>query len=207
MSDASPYQTPLPQGPDYIPLALMGDPPEVKVLAILHLVFAGFAIAGAGLGIIGHVFGNPLMKLFPHAPGMEAQMEAQAALQEKMAPATYTTMILGVIVAIPMIIAGIQMLRKRRSGLKWSNRYGWCSLGDKVVRLYLTAVITVPAMNEMVKPVMPKGPTPVPIEKIMSVVMVGSAYFGVVIACVYPLVTLILLNRRSTKEWFASLPE
>lgn len=56
---------------------------------------------------------------------------------------------LTVIVAVIMLRAGILLLKKRRSGLLWSNRYAWASLAAKVMNIALAFIYTIPAVKEM----------------------------------------------------------
>ena len=183
----------------------IGIPPEVNVLGIMHLVFAGFGVLGAIWGLFVAIAGNPFLKMMPHNPHMTQQFDAQMAMQEKISPMTITGSILSLLVAIPMIIAGIQMLRKRRNGLKWSNIYAFSSLGAKFINLILALTILIPAMREMSEKMMGGTRLPGGTQNIMSGFMAGGALGGVVISCVYPILTLVLLNRPTPKAWFASL--
>ncbi len=205
MHEPSPYQPPLQQGVHPMPCIITEMPPVVKVLGILHLVFAGFGLLGAVWGLFIAIIGNPFMKLMPATPQMSAQWEAQLAMQEKIKPFTLTSTALSLLVAIPMIIAGIKMLGKRKDGLKWSNIYAVSSLGAKAVNLVLTFAILIPAMQEMSKGMMGGTRLPGSAETIMGGFMVGGAIVGVILTCVYPLLTLVLLNRAAPKAWFASL--
>lgn len=206
MNDPSPYQPPLPQGPASIPLALIGPPPAVKVFGILHLVFAGLGTLSAVWGLFIAVIGNPFLKLTAANPEMSGHLDAQIAMQEKINPMSITASILSLLVAVPMIIAGIRMLKQRRNGLMWSNTYAWSSLGAKVINLVLTVTILVPAMQEMMRGITGGAPMPAKFSGMMSGFMAGSAIIGVLVACVYPIVTLVVLNRPAVKAWFASLP-
>lgn len=40
----------------------------------------------------------------------------------------------------------------------------------------------------------------------MENIMIGSMVFGLLLTCLYPVLSLILLNRPKVKEWFASQP-
>jgi hypothetical protein len=202
MNEPSPYQPPLPQGPVSIPPALLGEPPAVKVFGILHLVFAGFGVLGAVWGLFIYVVGNPFLKFSP-----AGQMDAQIALQAKISPMTITSGILSLLVAIPMIIAGIQLLKKRKSGLKWSNTYAWSSLGAKLINLVLAVTIMIPAMQEMTRGMLATSKAPAAVSGMMSGFMAVGAIGGVVVSCVYPILSLVLLNRPATKAWFASLTQ
>ncbi len=110
MNEPSPYQPPLPQGPPSIQ-PLVGEPPSVKVFGILHLIFAGLGVITALWGLFIAVVGNPFLKLAGSTPHMNAQLEAQMAMQEKITPMSITSSILSLLVAIPMITAGILMLK------------------------------------------------------------------------------------------------
>lgn len=206
MNTPSPYQPPLPQGPTSIPPELIGPPPAVKVLGILHLVFAGLGVISAVWGLFIAVIGNPFLKMTTANPEMSGHMEAQIAMQAKINPMSITSSILALLVAIPMIIAGILLLKQRRNGRMWSNTYAWSSLGAKVINLVLTVTILVPAMQEMTRGITAGAPMPASFSGIMSGFMAGAAIAGVLVTSVYPIVSLVLLNRPAVKAWFASLP-
>ncbi len=188
-----------------MPYFITEMPPVVKVLAILHLVFAGLGILSAVWGLFIALVGNPFLKLMPSTPQMSAHLDAQVAMQEKILPLTLTTSIFSLLVAIPMITAGVKMLKKHKDGLKWSNIYAISSLVAKVVGMVLSATILIPAMREMSRSVMTGPGIPSGAETMMSSLMVASAIGGALISCAYPLLTLILLNRAAPKAWFASL--
>ena len=205
MNEPSPYQPPLSQGPTTFPLPVGGVPPAVNVFGILHLVFAGLGVLSGAWGLFMIVAGNPFLKMSQGNPRLSAQYEAQLAMQEKISPVTITSAILSFVVAVPMVIAGIQLLRKRKNGLKWSNTYVWSSLGAKFVNLVLAATILVPAMTEMTRGMTANARVPGSFSSIMAGAMAGGAIGGVLISCIYPILTLVLLNRPATQAWFASL--
>ena len=106
-----------------------------------------------------------------------------------------------------MIIAGIQLLQKRRNGLKWSNTYAWSSLGAKLINLVLAITIMIPAMQEMTQGMLESSKAPAAVSGMMSGFMAVGAIGGVVVSCVYPILAIALLNRPATKAWFASLTQ
>ncbi len=179
---------------------MLGEPPAVKVFGILHLVFAGLGLLGAVWGLFIEVVGNPFLKFSP-----PDQMDAQIAMQAKIGSMTITSSILSLLVAIPMIIAGIQLLKKRRNGLKWSNTYAWSSLGAKLINLVLALTIMIPAMQEMTQGMLANSKAPSAMSGIMSGFMAVGTIGGVVVSCIYPILALALLNRPATKAWFATL--
>jgi hypothetical protein len=183
------------------------EPPVVKVFGILHLIFAGLGLLGGAWSLFLVVVGNPFLKLFPQTGPMAKSMEAQLAMQDQVMPATLTAGILSFLIAVPMIIAGIQLLKRRKNGLKWSNRYAFLSLAGKCVSLVLTVVIVVPAMREMMQTTNGGARSPGPPDDLMSIFMTSGAVIGVVVTCIYPLLSLLLLNRPRVKEWTAGLPK
>lgn len=180
----------------------LGQPQTVKVFGIMHVIFAGYGLLVAVWTVFVLAVGNPLENMFPKAPQMEAQAKAQAAMEQGMMPITMISTILTVIVAAIMLKAGFLLLKKRGSGLRWSNRYAWSSLASMVVNIVLTFIYTVPAMKQMAAVtaggVMPMGQ--------METIMIGTMVVTFVVMSSYPILTLILLNRPKTKEWFANRP-
>lgn len=198
MNESSPYQPPLPQEPSNLPYPLVGEPVVVKVFGILHLVFAGLGILGASWGLFIAVVGNPFLKLAPSSPQIQAQLDMQAKLN----PMTIVTNSLSLLIAVPMIIAGVQLLKKRKTALKWSNIYAFSSLGAKAIALVLAFIFVIPAMQEVATTIVPSSDG----GKAMGKFMVVGAIGGVLVSLIYPVLTLVLLNRPRVKAWFAHLP-
>lgn len=181
----------------------LGQPQTVKVFGIMHVIFAAYGLLMSVWTVFVLVVGNPFEKMFPQTPQMEAQAKAQAAMEEGMMPMTVISTVLTVIVAAIMLKAGILLLKKRGSGLRWSNRYAWFSLASKVVNIVMTFIYTVPAMKQMAAVtaggVMPVGQ--------LEMIMIGTMLVTFVVMSAYPVITLVLLNRPKTKEWFANRPD
>ena len=149
-------------------------PPAVKVFGILHLVFAGLGVVGAMWALFIAVVGNPFLKMAGANPQLGEQMEAQIAMQAKINPVSITSSILSLLVAIPMIVAGVLLLKERKNALKWSNTYAWSSLGAKTINLILAATIVVPAMQEMTRGILKTTPMPGPTSDVMSMAMTAA---------------------------------
>ena len=184
---------------------MLGQPQQVKILGIFHVILAAYGILGSAFAVVVASTGNPFLKLFPKTPAMAAQMQMQAEMQEKMMPATILSVVLTLIIATLMLIAGIKLLKKRRDGLKWSNRYAWTSLAGKAGNLVIAFAITLPVMREVQGSIAPSTPglPPGALDTITTV----STLFGIIVMCTYPILSLILLNRPDTKSWFAAQPE
>jgi predicted small integral membrane protein len=182
---------------------MLGQPQTVKIFGIMHVILAGYGILMSAFALIVAFTGNPILKLMPKNSAMAAQAQMQAEMQEKMMPATVISTVITVIIAVLMLIAGIKLLKKRKDGLKWSNRYAWTSLAGKAVNLVFAFTFTLPLMSEMTKS-MSHGRAGMPAA--FDTIVVASTIFGVLIMCVYPILALVLLNRPRTKEWFAAQP-
>lgn len=182
--------------------ANLGQPQTVKIFGILHIVFAILGFLSIVYTIFITVFGNPFLKFSATTPASKAQAEAQLAMEEQMLPATIGGSVLVIIIGTLMLIAGVKMLKSRRDGLKWSNRYAWTSLAGKAINLILVITYSIPAMKEMTDRV--GGSTPMP--GFFGPVMAASMIVGVLITCTYPILSLILLNKPATKAWFANQP-
>lgn len=174
-----------------------GQPQTVKVFGILHVIFGAYGVFAILIAIVAMFGINPFLALMPKTPGMTAQMEQQAAMQAEMLPVTIIGTVIAIATTAFILTAGILMLKRRRNGLKWSNRYAWTSLAGKVFNAVVTVLYTYPIMKKSMSG----------IPGAMEGVMIGSMVFGIVITCVYPILTLALLNRPKTKEWFAAQPE
>lgn len=180
-----------------------GQPQTVKVFGILHVIFGAYGVLTLPFAILA-IFGiNPFLAFMPKSPAASAQMEQQAAMQAELLPMTIVGTVIAIVTTAFILTAGILMLRRRRNGLKWSNRYAWTSLAGKAFNVAVTALYTYPMMKEMMSSA--SGGKSMP--GAMEGMMIGSMVFGIVITCVYPILTLVLLNRPKTKAWFAAQPE
>lgn len=179
-----------------------GQPQTVKVFGILHLLFAAFGLLGLVWAVLLLTVGNPVFMFIPKTPEMDAQMNAQEAMQNQMMTGTVVSSLLTLVIGIVMIIAGIKLLKKRRDGLKWSNRYAWTSLAGKAVNVVIAFAFTMPVVSGSLPAT--GGSTPFGSPETFVVI---TMLFSILISCIYPVLTLILLNRPTTKEWFAAQPE
>jgi hypothetical protein len=181
----------------------LGQPQTVKVFGIMHVIFAGFGLLSAVWSIFVIVVGNPFLHFMPQTPEMAAQAKMQEAMEQSMMPMTVISTILTVAVGLLMLRAGVLLLKKRRSGLPWSNRYACASLASKVVNIVLAFVYTMPTMKEMMASSMPKGAS---LPGGMEWIVIGSTLLTILAMSAYPVISLVLLNRPKTKEWFAAQP-
>ena len=180
----------------------VGEPQPVKIFGIMHLVFGAYGIFNVVIAIAFMVFGNFFLKFLPQTPEMAAQAAAQDEMTRRLMPLSIATTVLTIAVTALIIIAGIALLKKRRSGLKWSNRYAISSIIMKILLTILTITFTFPATKEMMQSHSPSGAHAVGVE----IGMMFGTLVGVLLPIIYPIVALILLNRPAIKDWFANRP-
>jgi hypothetical protein len=207
MHEPSPYQPPNFQEsvgePTFSPL--LEDPPEVKVFGILHLVFAGIGILGAIWSLFVAIAGNPFLKAAARGQVVSPQVKAQLAMHARTAPMTVVLAIFSLVVAGIMIAAGIKLLQRRQDGLTWSNRYAYLSIGVKIVNLVLVIWILIPALQALQHGIGERQDLPESFSGTMSAMMIGGAIGGVLVSFAYPVLSLVLLNRKRTKAWFEAM--
>ncbi len=198
MNQPSPYEPPSmasAQSPPSIAGAMA--PASIRVFGVLHLVFAGMGILGA-IWSIASLF---MQAGFGILPESDPHFQAQVRFQEQSGWTTWVTAAMGLGVAAVMIPAGIKLLRNRSDALRWSNLYAWSSISAKIVSLGLTVAVIAPAMRELVTSSMEGLPGGA--ESMVVGSMVAGGVIGVLMTLIYPVLTLILLNRQPVKDWLA----
>lgn len=202
MSEPTVFAPQPPPGAPFNPHLPEGIPRIVTIFGVLHLVFAGIGLLMTAWGLFDALAGNPLLKM--QGAGASAEIQAQLAIAEKLKPTVIANSGLSILVGIVMIIAGIMLVKGRRNGLAWSNKYAYLSLVAKVANMVIALMVVVPATREMMGEVMKGTPMPAGSKAIFEASMIGGAIGGILVTCIYPILTLILLNQRGLREWFAS---
>ncbi|NIP93714.1 MAG: hypothetical protein GWO24_09740, partial [Akkermansiaceae bacterium] len=77
----------------------------------------------------------------------EELVELQIQMQNDMAVSSWISLVIGVVVSILILRAGLALVRRRKSGLKASNTYAWVSLAAKVAGLALFFGMVNPILN------------------------------------------------------------
>ncbi len=183
------------QPPPSIPGAVA--PASIKVFGVLHLVFAGLGILGA-IWSVASLFMQAGLGIVPES---DPHFQAQVRFQEQSGWTTWVTAAMSLGVAAVMIPAGIKLLRNRSDALKWSNLYAWSSIGAKIVSLGLTAAVIAPAMRELMNSTMEGLPGGA--ESVVIGGMIVAGMIWILVALIYPILTLSLLNRQPVKDWLA----
>ena len=183
---------------NYSEYAHTGQPQSVKIFGILHLIVGAYGMLLVLITILGALGINPIMALIPNSATKTAQMEHQAEFQSQVLPFTIITTLMTIAATVFILIAGFYLLKRRRNGLKWSNRYAWTSIALKILGVGFAVFYTLPFMKAAT-PVVASGS---PLAGKMELVMIVSMVFGFVIPFIYPVLTLVLLNRPNVKDWF-----
>jgi hypothetical protein len=180
-----------------------GQPQTVKIFGIMHIVLAVYGVGASALGAYIALVGNPFFQFMPQTPQLNQQIEMQASMQQKILPFTIFSYVMTLTLSVLLLIAGIKLLQKRRSGLAWSNYYAWISVAGKVITAVLTFIYILPTTREMMgTPAIPGAA-----KSIMETAMIVGTIIGMLIPFTYPILALILLNLKKTKEWFAARPD
>lgn len=196
----SPYESsPIPEPQAPVAHAAL-KPTVLTVFGILHLVLAGIGVLMVFFTLLGSVFSSALSQL----PGDEF-----AALQAVQAETLWVTLLgagFAAILSGLLTVAGIKLLRGRRDALRWSNTYAGTSIATKMVTLVLTILVVLPATQRMMEAMEQVGDEAgqETMLNFTSTLTTALAVATPLLYCIYPLVTLVLLNRQRIKGWLAT---
>lgn len=179
-----------------------GNPPaQIKVLGILHCVIAGLGLLMVVVGLITQGFNESIFEMQQRAGGFqEAQARISGRLMEVTRSITWLSYGISILLAALLVLAGIGLLRERRWGLSWSNRYAWCSIGLKVVLLLVSLLLVVPKMNQELSAFESQPAQLKMFADIMKVSMIAGLVLTPVLSCIYPVLVLVLLNRGNVRK-------
>lgn len=193
----NPYQSPQPDAGAAIDETV---PAAIKPFGILHIIFGALGIITVVIGVLSSVFQKTLLEL--SSAGNSKIIEQQIATTQKMAPATYIGYVMTLILAFLLLRSGIALVKQREGAVQKSNQYAVASLIAKVVGLLLAFFITMPAMNEMYAGMVDPG-VPGSVDT-MKFARIGAAVGAVatpVLSCIYPILALVMLNRKPVKQF------
>ncbi len=176
----------------------LGQPQTVKVFGILHVIFGVFGVLMVAWSLVVIIFGNPMLKLMGNSP----QVQIQTRLEAEMLPYTLVGLVVMIILTALILIAGFLLLKQRKNALKWSNYYAWSSIATKLINLVISISYIVPLTQKAMSATTP--PSSGAIFGAMGPMMILSLVVGFAFSLVYPVLTLILLNRPFVKTWFAN---
>ena len=179
------------------------EPKRIKIFGIIHIVFGGMGLLRSVFGVIMMFFQEWFTRLTSEAQGQSEELvELQIQMQRDLAPFSWISLGVGIVVSILVLRAGLALVRRRKTALKSSNTYVWASIFAKALGFVLFFVVVGPILNQtfegLIDPSISGATTVINTMKITTMVA------GVVIplvAAIYPVMTLIMLNKPDVKEF------
>lgn len=196
-------------------------PTPVTVIAILHLVFGGLGLLCSLFALLMQSVFDPtkLMAMGGAPPGAAKGIDPQELMkqvQERMPSYIQTAGIafgaVDVILSIMLIIAGIGLLQMRSWGRILSILYAVVSILIKIAFAVYTFILVMPVSREVNQVMFQqlRAQAKNPQEQAMMQAMMGMADMmsmlqAVVplITMVYPIVVLVIMFLKSTRQAFA----
>lgn len=175
--------------------AYLGQPQTVKVFGILHVVFGVFGVLMTIWTLYVTLVGNPFLALAGNTPQVQMQTELE---REMMGYTLVSTAVFALITAL-ILIAGTLLLKGRKSALKYSNAYAWLSIGTKIINVFVYFLYVLPMTEDVMS-------SPAYGMAGMQTTMIVVTLLIIFISMIYPVLTLVLLNRPQIKTWFANQP-
>jgi hypothetical protein len=179
--------------------AHLGQPQTVKVFGIIHLIFGGYGVLMLLWTLVIIFYGNPLLALTGNTP----EMQAQENLQKEMMGYTIVSTAVFALLTVIIIMAGMFLLKGRKRALKYSNWYAWLSIASKIMNVIVSFVYLLPMTREMITTSSSSAGLP---ASSMEIVMTSSLVGTFILGIIYPILSLILLNRPNVKTWFDNQP-
>jgi len=181
-------------------------PAQVTVLGIIHLVLAVFGVVMAAFSGVMQGFSREMLGAQAGASGIAG---AQARMQVEILEMSRTTNFINlagmVLLALLLAVAGTLLLKRRAAGIKVSNAYAWLSILFKLASVVMFFAWTMPKLDPAMAEMAKSGGREVEmIGTVMRISAMAGAVLTPVIMCVYPILTLVLLNRPKVKKSLAA---
>lgn len=164
-----------------------------KVLGVLHLVVGGITALS---GLFGVFSGKSQADNFQEKfAGGATDIVVSDSLLEKLSVLDAPSRMIGgveLLVSLLMIVAGIGLLKYAQWGRRVSNCYGVLSLLAKAANVYVVTVLAAPFYEEFIA-------TNEALQLLGTGGMLAIVLSSVAVTCVYPVVSLILVNLKSAR--------
>jgi hypothetical protein len=200
LETASPYESPSPAltAP---PLPPAGVPAQIRVLAILHLVFAGLSVVTLLFSLVSRKFSASMISMQEKAGGIQAkQAEISQVILKESWPILWLGYASGFILGLMLLRAGLALFKQKKSGLSWSNSYAWTSILFKVVHLILFLTLLYPKLEAQFSTFNAGKEEMRVVGTMLRASTLASGILGPLVMCLYPIIVLILLNRESVRK-------
>jgi hypothetical protein len=196
--DSGPPPAALPQSP---PVPAAPPPQQVKVLGILHLVFAGIGTVGVAIGVMMLLFKEAMFHMQENAGELQAQQaQFSRAVMEATNVVNWYGYVANLLLAALLLVAGIGLLKRKLGGLRWSMIYAWTSIVTKVGNLLLFSLLVIPKLDKLFAGLDLSSPMLKMMGPMMRTTTIASGVLTPILTCIYPILVLILVNRDSVKK-------
>jgi|GEM_PF-1341184 len=195
-----PYSPPRESAARATPPPLVTKPARMIVFGILHII--GAVIGFVGL-IVNFAQGNPKDVFRKTLGGADIDIQVTDAALAALDPVVkYTSIfvLISFLVAVPLLISGIGLLRSARWSLPLSNIYAVLSVIAKIIFLLISALVIAPAYERFFDTLIVEETSMLKLmKKSLQVGLYSSA-----ILVIYPILSFILLNKAVVKDYLAT---
>ncbi len=184
------------------------EPKRIKVFGVMHIVFGALGFLHVLWGLVSVVFPGiqESMMTLSSAGAPEGMYELQMDLVKKLAPYTWISLLLIVVVAGLMMRAGIGLVKQKRGAVGASNLYAWVSLATKLVMLLLFFAVVQPAYDALFEGMIDStAPQAKAMLGMMRILTAATGVLGPVLMSIYPILALVMLNKPVVKNYFSGL--
>jgi len=191
MNSPTPYQTPN--------SAVEATPPSdhesghrsaiPKVFGIIHLVFGVFGIIVLIITLGTSVF---LQQVAENLPKDDPEFDQALSSINQI---SYLDSALGLIFAIVLIVAGVLLLKYKKSGRSLTVFYSIAA----IIWAVLSPIINYSKQYAVMRSQLAQGETEMD-ESTLAVIVIGSLSVGAIVALIYPILCLIFLNKEKVKQ-------
>jgi hypothetical protein len=176
-------------------------PAQIKVLGILHLVFAGFGLLMLLGNLAIQLFNEKVWASQAQVGGDQAfQAEVSRKMVESLQGYSWLQYAGSAVLTVLLVVAGIGLLKRRRSGLVWSNAYAWSALTLRISSVAYFLAVIVPKLDQIIERTTAGKATDSTILLVTKASMIGGGVVSSLASCIYPVLVLILLNRESVRR-------
>lgn len=177
-------------------------PAQIRVLGILHLIIACLGALMMIFSLVMQGMTRTIMENQQKAGGELQELQSKMTLEMTEATKSLTYFQHGatLILTVLLVVAGLGLLKWKRRGLKWSNAYAWTSILFKIGIIVLMFVTVLPRMNSFFDQLQTSMKADKTMISVMKGTMIGSMVISPLLYCIYPVIVLVLLNRKSVRE-------
>ena len=177
----------------------------------MHIILGAIGVIGGIVAVGSQLASKAILQALADGMGEEAGAEFIQLTMDytnKLASISYFDLGARLLIAVLIIMAGVALLKGRRSAIKKSNLYSFVSIGLKVLMLVLILVVVAPATNEFydaMAKIQESAGTAQPEEMLGVQKAAGTVgqLLTPLVSLVYPILVLIMLNRKPVKDWLA----